>query len=131
MKTMKDYHNLHLKCEVLLFADVFEKFRNNSLKNYGLCPNRYLSTPALSRMQCLIWQKCNSNLFQILTCTYYLKKGTKGGVSYILMDIVKLTTNIWNIISANFIDKEKYVIHYENVKLYLRLGLKLKKSIAY
>ena len=27
----------------------------------------------------------------------------------------------------NFFDKEKYVIHYENVKLYLRLGLKLKK----
>ena len=27
----------------------------------------------------------------------------------------------------NFFDKEKYMIHYENFKLYLRLGLKLKK----
>ena len=27
----------------------------------------------------------------------------------------------------NFFDKEKYVIHYESLKLYLRLGLKLKK----
>ena len=27
----------------------------------------------------------------------------------------------------NFFDKEKYVIHYKNVQLYLRLGLKLKK----
>ena len=36
MKTMKDYHELYLKC-ILLLADVFEKFRNNSLKNYGLC----------------------------------------------------------------------------------------------
>ena len=26
----------------------------------------------------------------------------------------------------NFIDKEKYVIHYENLQLYLRLELKLK-----
>ena len=33
MKTMKDYHNLYLKCDVLL-ADVFEKFRNRSLINY-------------------------------------------------------------------------------------------------
>ena len=33
MKTMKDYHGLYLKCDVLLLADVFENFRNNSLKN--------------------------------------------------------------------------------------------------
>ena len=33
MKTMKDYHNSYLKCDVLLSADVFEKFRNNRLKS--------------------------------------------------------------------------------------------------
>ena len=26
MKTMKDYHNLYLKCDILLLAYVFEKF---------------------------------------------------------------------------------------------------------
>ena len=45
---MKDYHNLYLKCDVLLFVDVLEKFRNNSLKNCGLCPSHYFSTPGLS-----------------------------------------------------------------------------------
>ena len=44
MKTMKDYHDLYLKCDVLLLANVFETFRNNSLKNYGLCPSHYFST---------------------------------------------------------------------------------------
>ena len=42
---MKDYHNLSLKCDVLLLANVFERFRNTSLKNYGLCPSHYLSAP--------------------------------------------------------------------------------------
>ena len=48
MKTIKDYHDLYLKRDVLLLADVFEKFRNNSLKNYGVCPSHYLSATALS-----------------------------------------------------------------------------------
>ena len=45
MKTVKDDY---LKCNVLPLADVFESFRNNSLKNYGLCLSHYLSQPALS-----------------------------------------------------------------------------------
>ena len=26
METMKDYHDLYLKCDILLLADMFEKF---------------------------------------------------------------------------------------------------------
>ena len=45
MKTIKDYLDLYLKYDALLLADVLEKFRNNSLKNYGLCLSHYLSAP--------------------------------------------------------------------------------------
>ena len=48
MNTMMDYHGLHLKCRVLLLADVFDNFSNNSFKNYGLCPSHYFSAPVLS-----------------------------------------------------------------------------------
>ena len=48
MKTMKDYHGFFLKYDVFLLVDVFEKFINNRLKNYGLCPSHCLSAPALS-----------------------------------------------------------------------------------
>ena len=40
---MKDYHDLYLKCNFLSLADVFENFRNNRLKNYGLCASHQLS----------------------------------------------------------------------------------------
>ena len=33
VETIKDYHDLYLTCNILLFPDVFEKFKNNSLKN--------------------------------------------------------------------------------------------------
>ena len=41
MKTIKDYHHLYLKCDVLLLTNATEKFRNNIFKNYGLCPSHY------------------------------------------------------------------------------------------
>ena len=48
MKTMKDYHDLNLKSDVLLLVDVLKNFRNNSLKICGLCLSHYLSAPGLS-----------------------------------------------------------------------------------
>ena len=44
---MKDCYDLYLKCDVLLLADSFEKFRSSSLINCGSYPSHYLSTPAL------------------------------------------------------------------------------------
>ena len=48
IEMMKDYHDLYLKYGFIVLGDVFEKFRNNSSKNYGLCPSHYLSASALS-----------------------------------------------------------------------------------
>ena len=45
---MKKYHDLQLKCDVLLLADVFERFRNGKMKNDGLCPSHFFSAPASS-----------------------------------------------------------------------------------
>ena len=36
MKTMKKYPDLYLGCDVLLLADLFEKFRNKLPENYVL-----------------------------------------------------------------------------------------------
>ena len=40
--------DLYLKCDVLPLTNVFEKFKNKSLKNYGLYSSLYLSAPALT-----------------------------------------------------------------------------------
>ena len=48
MKDMGDYHNHYLKKDVLLLADVFEKFIDTCLKFYGLDPCHYFSSPAVS-----------------------------------------------------------------------------------
>ena len=38
MNTMADYHDVYLKTDVLLLADVFEKFISTCLDYYGLDP---------------------------------------------------------------------------------------------
>ena len=50
---------------------------------------------------------------------------------YQLKIFTKFLLVMLNKLVPNFFDKEKYVIPYENLQLYLRLGLKLKKYIAY
>ena len=42
MKTRKYFHDLYLKFDVLLFADLFEKFRNGGLENCGLLLSHYM-----------------------------------------------------------------------------------------
>ena len=46
--TFEDFHNYYLKKDVLLLADIFEKFISTNLKYYGLDPCHYFSAPRLS-----------------------------------------------------------------------------------
>ena len=45
---MGDYHDHYFKKDVLLLADVFEKFINTCLKFYRPDPCHYFSSPGLS-----------------------------------------------------------------------------------
>ena len=51
-KTLKDYHDLYLKSDVLLLADVFENFRKSCLKHYKLEPCHYYTAPGMH-----VWKK--------------------------------------------------------------------------
>ena len=48
MKIIGDYHDYYLKIDVLLLADVLEKFINMCLEYYGLDSCPYFISPGLS-----------------------------------------------------------------------------------
>ena len=48
MKNMGDYHYHYLNKDVLLLADVFEKYIDTCLKFYRLDSSHYFSSPRLS-----------------------------------------------------------------------------------
>ena len=93
---MKDYHDLYLKCDVSLLGDVFEKIRNDSLQNYGLCKRHYLSAPALSWNVMLNMTKVELELSsdaEIYLFFEKFEKGMRGGVSDISKRYSKATNN--------------------------------------
>ena len=44
-KNLGEYHDLYLKSDTLLLADVLENLRKMSLKSYHLDPLKFLSAP--------------------------------------------------------------------------------------
>ena len=66
--TFREYHDLYLKTDVLLLADVFENFRNVCMKNYELDPAWYNTAPGLSQDACLKKTGFKLNFFLIRVC---------------------------------------------------------------
>ena len=48
IKNMGEYHDLYLKADVILLADIFENLRDVCIKNYKLDPAWYYTSPGLS-----------------------------------------------------------------------------------
>ena len=48
IKSLSEYHDLYLKNNILLLADVFKNSRKMCLKIYHLDPLKFLSAPGLT-----------------------------------------------------------------------------------
>ena len=83
MKNMGDYHDHYLKKDVLLLADVFEKFVDTCLKYYGLDPCHYFSAPGLSCDAVLKMAGIELEKISDIDQYLFIEKGLRGGISYI------------------------------------------------
>ena len=69
--------------KLLLLADVFEKIRNNSSRNYGLIQIHYLNVPALSWNAMLDMTKVELEFISDADLYLFFQKGMRGGISSI------------------------------------------------
>ena len=83
MNTLGDYHDLYLKTDVLLLADVFEKFIKACLNYYGLDPYHYFSVPGLSWDAMLKTTKIKLEAISDINVHLFIEKCMRGGISYI------------------------------------------------
>ena len=83
MNAVGGYHDLRLKTDVLLLADVFEKFINTCLEYYKLDPCHYLSNPGLSLDAMLNMTEIELKLISDIEVYLFIEKGMRGGISHI------------------------------------------------
>ena len=83
IKDMGDYHDHYLKKDVLLLADVFEKFIDTCLKFYGLDPCHYFSSPGLSWDVMLKMTGVKLEKVSDIDKYLFIEKGLRAGISYI------------------------------------------------
>ena len=82
-QTLQDYHDLYLKSDVLLLADVFENFRKTCLKYYKLDPCHYYTAPGLAWDACLKLTKQELQLLTDYDMLMMFEKGIRGGITLI------------------------------------------------
>ena len=82
MKNMGDYHDHYFKKDVLLLADVFEKFIKTCLK-HELDPCHYFSSPELNRDAMLKMAGVKLEKISDIDKYLFIEKGSRGGISYI------------------------------------------------
>ena len=81
--TVGDYRDLYLKADVLLLADVFEKFINTCLEYYRLDPCHYFSSPGLSWNAMFKMTKIKLEFISDIYMYLFIEKGMRIGIFYI------------------------------------------------
>ena len=76
-----DYHDLYLRTDVVLLANVYEAFRETCLEHYKLNPVHFYTSPGLAWKACL---KCTGIRLKLLTDPDMLlmfEHGIRGGIT--------------------------------------------------
>lgn len=83
LRNFGDFTDFYCLLDSCLLADIFTKFRNDSLRIYGLEPLHYFSIPSLSWDAMLKYTKIEIELFSDVNMYLWIEKSLRGGVSQV------------------------------------------------
>ena len=91
LNNLGDYHDLHVRSDMLLLADIFENFRNACLNNYELDPAHFISLPGLAWQAYLKKKTTNVELDLIIDYDMLLmiEDGIRGGIYHAIKRYAK------------------------------------------
>ena len=92
IKYFGEYHNLYLKSDTLLLADVFESFRKMCLKIYQSDPAKFLSAPGLAWQAPLKKKEVKLKLLTDIDMLLMVAKGIREGICHAVHRYTKANT---------------------------------------
>ena len=81
LKDLGEYHDLYLKTDVILLANIFEAIRKVCLKNYGLDPAHFYTAPGLAWKACLKKTRIRLELLLDPDMLLMFERGIRGGIT--------------------------------------------------
>ena len=82
IKLLGEYHELYVRSDTLLLADVFENFVDMCLKIYELDPAKFLSAPGLAWQAVLKKIKVKLVLLTDIDLLLMVEKGIRGRICH-------------------------------------------------
>ena len=116
LDNLGDYHDLYVKSDTLLLADIFGNFRNMCLKEYELDPAHFLSLPGLAWQACL--KKTNIELELLTNYDMLIKveEGIRGGICHSIQRYAKANNKYMK--SYNNNEESSYIQYLDANNLY-------------
>ena len=115
-QTLGDYHDIYLRTDVMLLADIFENFRNISLESYKLDPAHYFTAPGLAWDAMLKLTGVRLELIDDIDQYLMIESGLRGGISMISNKYAKANNPY---VSEYDPDRpSNYIMYYDANNLY-------------
>ena len=89
INNLGEYHDLYVRSDTLLLADIFEKFRQSCLKNYELDPAHFVSLPGLAWQACLKKTNVELELLTDYDMLLMVEEGIRGGICHAIQRYAK------------------------------------------
>lgn len=83
LQNLGELHDLYVEGDVLLLADVFQKYRKLCLTTYGIDPLHYCTLPGLTLDACLKMTKVKLEYLKDIEMFLMVEKAIRGGISVI------------------------------------------------